>query len=67
MGNRHATKLLQVLQPITEIQYSLDCGRENDRGDGALCDINAGQRLDERSGEDNLMGFDRGSEIPTSI
>ena len=36
-------------------------------GVGTLCDIDAKQRLDERSGEEDRMEFDGGSEIPTSI
>lgn len=36
-----------------EIQHPLDCYRENDGCVGALCDIDVGQRLDKRIGEDD--------------
>ena len=59
-----------VEEPISNkviASVSFDWDRENDGSAGALCDSNAGQRTNERSGADEWMEFDGGSDMPPSI
>lgn len=49
------------------VQHSLNSHGENDGCVGALCDIDAGQRLDDEDGTDDRMEIDGGSEITPSI
>lgn len=49
------------------VQHSLNSHGENDGCVGALCDTDAGQRLDDGDGIDDQMEIDGGSEITPSI
>lgn len=49
------------------IQLPLDSHGENDGSAGALCDIDAKQRSDNRDGENDRMEFGEGSETTPSV